>query len=250
MSRQFALKTALPHYLREEQRRIEGFARGMGLDFYTTLFEILPYDQMNEVASYGGFPTRYPHWRFGMEYEQLSKSAEYGLSRIYEMVINNNPSVAYLLEGNSLVDQKLVMSHVYAHVDFFKNNLAFSATNQGTDPRDGTDLRKWIDTMANDGSIVRKWSNRIGVETVEAFVDACLSLENLIDPQQPFRPEKKNTTAGASDNEVETPPEEPSLLRVDKGYMAGFINPDAFVESQRKKLEEERTRAKRFPEAP
>ena len=56
---------------------------------------------MNEVAAYGGFPTRYPHWRFGMEYEQLSKSYEYGLSKIYEMVINNNPSYAYLLEGNT-----------------------------------------------------------------------------------------------------------------------------------------------------
>jgi stage V sporulation protein R len=60
-----------------------------------------------------------------MEYEQLSKSYEYGLSKIYEMVINNNPSYAYLLEGNSLTDQKLVMAHVYGHVDFFKNNFCF-----------------------------------------------------------------------------------------------------------------------------
>ena len=73
---------------------------------------MLTYDQMNEIAAYGGFPSRYPHWRFGMEYEQLSKSYEYGLSKIYEMVINNNPSFAYLLEGNSLIDQKLVMAHV------------------------------------------------------------------------------------------------------------------------------------------
>ena len=73
---------------------------------------MLAYDQMNEIAAYGGFPIRYPHWRFGMEYEQLSKSYDYGLSKIYEMVINNNPFYAYLLEGNSLVDQKLVMAHV------------------------------------------------------------------------------------------------------------------------------------------
>ena len=81
---------------------------------------------MNEVAAYGGFPVRYPHWRFGMEFEQLTKSYEYGLSKIYEMVINNNPAYAYLLEGNSLVDQKLVMAHVLGHVDFFKNNYSFS----------------------------------------------------------------------------------------------------------------------------
>ena len=94
---QFALKTALPNYLRDEQQRIEAFARNVGLDFFPTIFEVLSYDQMNEVAAYGGFPTRYPHWRWGMDYERLSKSHEYGLSKIYELVINNNPAIAYLL---------------------------------------------------------------------------------------------------------------------------------------------------------
>ena len=75
------------------------------------------------VAAYGGFPTRYPHWRFGMEYEQLSKGYEYGLSKIYEMVINNNPSYAYLLEANSIVDQKLVMAHVFGHVRLLQEQL-------------------------------------------------------------------------------------------------------------------------------
>jgi len=106
----FVQNTAPNSDLREAQRTIEGFAKDYGLDFFPTLFEVLDYRQMNEVASYGGFPVRYPHWRFGMEYEQLSKSAEYGLSKIYEMVINNTPSIAYLLEGNSMVDQKLVTS--------------------------------------------------------------------------------------------------------------------------------------------
>ena len=73
---------------------------------------------MNEIAAYDGFPTRYPHWRFGMAYEQLAKSYAYGLSKIYELVINTNPCYAYLLEGNELVDQKLVMAHVYGHCDF------------------------------------------------------------------------------------------------------------------------------------
>src|SRR5678809_1726075 len=85
---------------------------------------------MNEVAAFGGFPTRYPHWRFGMDYEQLSKGYEFGLQKIYEMVINTHPAYAYLLEGNSLVDQKIVMAHVAGHVDFFKNNYYFSKTNR------------------------------------------------------------------------------------------------------------------------
>src|SRR5689334_12944237 len=143
---QFATNTSLPRYLRVEQERIEKIARGLGLDFFPVVFEMLSYDQMNEVAAYGGFPNRYPHWRFGMEYERLAKSYEYGLSKIYEMVINNNPSFAYLLEGNSLTDQKLVMCHVFGHVDFFKNNFAFRSTDLDavdpvTDPlaRSGSD---------------------------------------------------------------------------------------------------------------
>ena len=93
-----------PAYLRDIQEEIEGHARVFGLDFYPILYEVLDYKTMNEVAAYGGFPTRYPHWRFGMDYEQLSKSYEWGLSKIYEMVINTNPAYAYLLEGNSLTD--------------------------------------------------------------------------------------------------------------------------------------------------
>ncbi|MBC7171234.1 MAG: SpoVR family protein, partial [Polyangiaceae bacterium] len=245
---QFALKTTLPRYLREEQERIEKHAREFGLDFFPTIFEMLPYDQMNEVAAYGGFPTRYPHWRFGMEYEQLSKSHEYGLSKIYEMVINNNPSIAYLLEGNSLVDQKLVMAHVYAHVDFFKNNFAFRITDQGTDPRDGSPIRKWIDMMANHGSVVRRWTNRIGTDEVEKFIDVVLSLENLIDPQKPFAPKKERREMLEEDADEQA--EEVPRLRVDKDYMESFINPEYYVEAQKRKMEEEKAKAKRFPERP
>src|SRR5712675_2017027 len=118
-----------PAYLRDVQEEVEGYARHFGLDFFPIIYEVLDYKTMNEVAAYGGFPTRYPHWRFGMDYEQLSKSYEWGLSKIYEMVINTNPAYAYLLEGNSTTDQKVVMAHVCAHVDFFKNNFTFRATD-------------------------------------------------------------------------------------------------------------------------
>ncbi len=104
--------------------------RGYGLDFFPTIFEVVDYDELNDVAAYGGFPTRYPHWRFGMEYEQLAKGYTYGLQKIYELVINNNPCYAYLMRSNALTDQKLVMAHVYGHCDFFKNNDWFSHTNR------------------------------------------------------------------------------------------------------------------------
>lgn len=160
--------------LAELRSQIRGYARHYGLDFFEVVFEVLDWSEINAVASYGGFPNRYPHWRFGMEYEHMSKSYRYGLSRIYEMVINNDPCYAYLLSSNNLVDQKMVMAHVYAHSDFFKNNVYFVHTP-----------RKMIDEMGNHRSKVQRYGERYGFEKVENFIDGCLSLENLIDIHQP-----------------------------------------------------------------
>ncbi len=246
-----SLSNDLPAYLRDISKQVEAHAKGYGLDFFPTMFEVVSYDQMNELAAYGGFPVRYPHWRFGMEYEQLSKSYEYGLSKIYEMVINNTPSIAYLLEGNSLVDQKLVMAHVFAHVDFFKNNFYFRATNQGKDAETGEPIRKWIDSMANHGSTLRRWADRIGIEKIEEFVDSCLSLENLIDPNKPFVPAKpKEDKRELSLLEGEPEDEDVGKIRVDREYMEDFLNPKDFVDAQKKKAEEEKAKAARFPASP
>src|SRR6188474_239146 len=210
----------LPAYLRDVQTEVEAYAREYGLDFFPVLFEVLGYKQMNEVAAYGGFPTRYPHWRFGMDYEGLAKGYEYGLQKIYEMVINNNPSYAYLLEGNSLVDQKTVMAHVCGHVDFFKNNYFFSKTN-----------RKMIDGMANHAARVRRHMSRHGQEVVEDFIDTCLSLENLIDPMSQFIVRKRERGEGEEDADDDVP-----RLRA-KQYMDKFSNPPEYLEAQRKKKE-------------
>jgi len=226
-----------PAYLRDMQEELEGYARNFGLDFFPILYEVLDYKTMNEVAAYGGFPTRYPHWRFGMDYEQLSKSYEWGLSKIYEMVINTNPAYAYLLEGNSLTDQKIVMAHVSAHVDFFKNNYFFSKTN-----------RKMIDGMANHASRVRRHMARHGQETVEDFIDTCLSLENLIDPMSPYIVRQRDRVEESEDDD--DPQDKSGRLR-SKGYMESFINPPEYLAAQKKKREDEEKRQKRrFPEQP
>ena len=135
-----------PTELKEMKYEIEDHAQDFGLDFFPVIFEVLDYKESNEVAAYGGFPQRYPHWHFGMQFEGLSKSYAYGLSKIYEMVINNDPCYAYLLKCNNLVDQKLVMAHVYAHCDFFKNNLYFAHTN-----------RKMVDEMANHATRIQRY---------------------------------------------------------------------------------------------
>ena len=196
------------------------------------IFELVTVDEMNMVAAYGGFPTRYPHWRYGMEYEQLAKSHEYGLSKIYELVINNDPCYAYLIDSNSVMEQKLVMAHVYGHCDFFKNNLYFGSTN-----------RRMLDQMANHATRVRRHMDRHGQDRVEAFLDACLSLENLIDQRAMFgRPQMARPPAED---------EEPATVRLiptDRGYLRRYVNPEEFVAAERKKLEEAAAKKKRFPE--
>ena len=117
------MSTQISSELQEICEEVEGYVKEYRLDYFPVIFEMLDWKQINMVAAYGGFPNRYPHWRFGMEYEQLSKSYAYGLSKIYEMVINNDPCYAYLLHSNTTMDQKMVMAHVYGHSDFFKNNF-------------------------------------------------------------------------------------------------------------------------------
>ncbi len=223
----------LPFELADEQERIEGHAREMGLTFFRVIFEMVDYRQMNALAAYAGFPTRYPHWRFGMEYNQLAKSWEYGLHRIYEMVVNNDPTYAYLLEGNALVDQKMVMAHVYGHADFFRNNVYFAHTN-----------RKMIDTMANHATRIRRCQERHGVEAVERFLDACLSVDDLIDPGAVFRRSPRHETR------EELPPR-PVVARIpSKPYLDRYVNPPSYLDEQRRRLERSIQESRRTPPAP
>ncbi|MBN1945823.1 MAG: SpoVR family protein [Bradymonadales bacterium] len=233
---------ALPKHLAELAGEILEKARKFGLDPFKTIFEVVNYEVMNEIASYGGFPTRYPHWRFGMEYERLSKSHSYGLSKIYEMVINNDPTFAYLLEGNNLVDQKTVMGHVYAHSDFFHHNLFFSHTDRGM-----------MNEMANHAARIRSYAERFGVEKVESFIDICLSLDNLIDIHSPFRVKKrrgKEEEQSGSDGESD-PDKVVGIHKLrSKEYMEEYINPREFIDQQRQKLLKEQEQQRRIPARP
>ncbi len=221
--------------LERERQKIWKIAKEAGLDCFETIFELITYDQINQFAAYGGFPVRYPHWRFGMEYEHLSKSYEYGLSKIYEMVINTDPCYAYLMEGNMHMDQKLVMAHVYGHCDFFKNNIWFGKTN-----------RKMMDQMANHATRIRRYMDRYGYENVESFIDTCLSLENLIDRYSPYV--ERSIVPPVVD-----PNHDPSnfLLRVDRPYMRDYINPPEFVEEQKRRISEKASKDRsKFPNEP
>ncbi|MCB0153730.1 MAG: SpoVR family protein [Anaerolineae bacterium] len=231
-------KTRLPADLQAAWEKIDAYAQGYGLDYFPIIFEVLDYKTLYEVAAFGGFPIRYPHWRFGMEFDQMSKGYTYGLSVIYEMVINTDPSYAYLLEGNEMVTQKMVMAHVTAHVDFFKHNMWFAPTN-----------RKMLDEMANHASRIQRLINRHGQEKIEDFIDICLSLDNLIDYHAPYikRPEAQTAQPIVEDDNAEQPVEG---LKVERSYMRNYINPPEFLEERRKKRAEEQNKARHFPESP
>jgi len=216
---------------------IRDTARAYGLDFFDVIFEVVDYREMNEFAAYGGFPSRYPHWSYGMQYDQMEKGYSYGLQKIYEMVINNDPSYAYLLECNNLVDQKLVMAHVYAHVDFFKNNLCFAPTN-----------RKMMDAMANHGTRVRKYVEKFGADPVESFLDVCHSVDNLIDHHALYVRRRGKAGGGLADEEAGEEHDVPRLRA--KSYMEKYINPESFLDEQRERQRRKSEEQKRHPESP
>src|SRR5262245_17206042 len=141
-----------------------------GLDPFPTRFEIVPATVMYEVGSYA-LPGRYSHWTFGKAYHKMKTMYDFGLSKIYEVVINSNPAYAFLLETNSLLQNKLVIAHVLGHVDFFKHNVYFSKTN-----------RRMVDDAATHARRINEYEFKYGRKVVEEFLDAVLSIEEHIDP--------------------------------------------------------------------
>ncbi len=227
----------LPSSIQRNIEEIRECALEYGLDFFETIFEVVDYAQMNEIAAYGGFPGRFPHWKFGMEYQQISKGYAYGLHKIYEMVINNDPCYVYLLVSNNEVDQKIVIGHVFAHSDFFKNNLWFSHTN-----------RNMLNEMANHGTRIRNYIEKHGHSEVEDFIDICFSIENLIDFHQPFI---KRRERQLNDEELEQKAREKKPVRLrSKQYMDPFINPASYLEMERNRMEAAPASLEKFPEQP
>ena len=218
-----------PPELLAAKKQIRERARSYGLDFFPVIFEMCDYEQMNQIAAYGGFPQRYPHWRFGSEYEGIRKRHHYGLGRIYEMVINNDPCYAYLQESNALVDQKLVIAHVYGHADFFKNNLWFSHTN-----------RKMMDEMANHATHVRKHVEKHGYDAVEKWLDICLSLEHLIDSHSMFL----NRGPLESPRQPDKRGEEELTKFKSKDYLDRWMNPPIALEAEAKKRRDQKAKMK------
>ncbi len=161
----------------EEIRRLEKaieeiteIARKFQLDFFPMRFEICPAEIIYTFGAYG-MPTRFSHWSFGKAFHRMKMEYDLGLNKIYELVINYNPCYAFLLKGNSLIQNKLIVAHVLAHSDFFKNNIRFSNTS-----------RDMVETMAASAERIRFYEMKYGKDRVEGFLDHALSIQEHIDP--------------------------------------------------------------------
>jgi stage V sporulation protein R len=169
--------------LEEPVREASRLAGKLGLDPYPVNYWIVDYDEMNQLIAYGGFQTRYPHWRWGMSYDRQRKQDQFGMGKAFEIVNNDNPSHAFLQESNSLADQKAVITHVEAHADFFANNEWF-----GMFAKDG-DMLDAAAMLEAHGSAIANYMNDPEIDRgeVEKFIDAVLCLEDNIDQHRPYR---------------------------------------------------------------
>lgn len=194
-----------------------------GLDYYPTVIQKLNYDEMSEVAAYGGFPKRYLHWSHGMEYERLSKGYTYGMHRIYEMIINNNPCYMYIMASNTLLDNVTVVAHATGHNDFFKNNVHFSQTDTNA-----------MNKLANNATRIQRYMDRWGVDRVVEFIDHVQRIETLINPAKAWQ-ERTIKSLNIKDKREYYQPRviEPSK---DKSYMYDWLNPKGFREKEAQRI--------------
>jgi stage V sporulation protein R len=212
------IKAAIPHIFK--------VCKDFGLDYYETIVEFLTYDDISEVAAYGGFPVRYPHWQWGMEYEELSKGYEFGYHRIFEMVVNTCPCYIYCLDSNTYTDNVTVIAHALGHNDFFKNNIWFHPTSQNM-----------MNEFGNHRSRILRYMQRWGREAVGQFIDTVLSLETLIDPAEAWTAKKYEEPVTHDSREYQFP----RRLKVPDShdYMSEWINPRDWVEQEKERIKRE-----------
>ena len=168
-------------------------ASGFGLDPFPTHFEIVPAQMVYEFGAYG-IPGRFSHWTHGKAYYNMKTMYDYGLSKIYELVINANPSQAFLLDTNDELENKMVMAHVLGHTDFFKNSAHFAPTN-----------RRMHDAVAASAERIARYEFEHGLLAVERFLDAALAIKEHIAPTPDNAPPRPHPATGPADAPTGTP---------------------------------------------
>ena len=146
-------------------------AKRFGLDTYPNQLEIITAEQMMDAYASVGMPVNYRHWSYGKEFISTEKNYRRGhMGLAYEIVINANPCISYLMEENTLAMQALVIAHAaYGHNSFFKGNYLF---------RMWTDASSIIDYLVYARNYVTECEQRHGLDAVEHMLDSCHALMN------------------------------------------------------------------------
>lgn len=164
--------------LKKWDDKITDFAKNYGLNWYPIVYETCDYYEMIGNMSYHGMPTHYSHWSFGKSFERTHQMYNAGVEGLpYELIINSNPSISYLMRENPLYLQVLIMAHCVGHSDFFKNNRVFQHTRADTVISRFRNAKKRIQSYIEDPSI--------GVEAVETMLDASHAVQFQI-PNFPY----------------------------------------------------------------
>jgi stage V sporulation protein R len=147
--------------LQQADERCQDIVAGMGFEVVETVFHLCRAEEIYDIAA-RGLPGRYSHYHFGKLYEQQKGKYDRGLGRIYELIINTKPVHAYLLEGNSLLAQTLVMGHCYGHSFAYRTNRYFEPADSGILPR-----------VASAAERINAYMGQYGRKVVEEFIDDC-----------------------------------------------------------------------------
>ena len=204
-------------------------ASDLGLDWHPIDYEIIDYQEMLGAMAYVGLPTHYRHWSYGKEYERTHTLYNMGQSGLpYEMIINSNPSIAYLMRENALYIHILTMAHCVGHSDFFKQNRMFAHTSPDTILDSFKSAAKYVRQLIEDPSI--------GIDKVENILDAAHSVKY----QVPRFPGITYKTRGAQltvekQKMIEKPGYVPNLSKVP---LAPEYNILRFIAEHSKNLEE------------
>lgn len=170
--------------LSEWDEKIIEIAQNYKLDWFPIEYETCDYYEMIGSMAYTGLPTYYPHWSFGKAFERTHQMYNSGMEGLpFELIINSNPSIAYLMRDNPLFLQILIMAHCVGHSDFFKNNRMFKYTRPETIIQRMRAAKKRIQGYIEDPSI--------GIEEVEKVLDACHALQFQSDKEHKVKKSQK-----------------------------------------------------------
>jgi stage V sporulation protein R len=153
----------------KRMEEITQLALDNGLEPFPVVFETVERSTMTNVVSYG-LPTKARHWSYGRSYDYQKTYGEMGYSKIYEVILNNNPSYAFMLDTNTEVQNIFITAHCLGHSDFFKNNCTFKDSD-----------RNMIYHAAEHAGRIEQYIETYGFEKVEHLMDIAFALDEHID---------------------------------------------------------------------